>query len=94
LGGTVALSFLFDNYYSTGLTRLKSFVSQIIGKLCNYFFNYIECSMHVPQNLMRRRILKSFRFYGELRACLDVFKIPKVYKILRHIESLDACIKH
>ncbi|KAG2646291.1 hypothetical protein PVAP13_2KG499700 [Panicum virgatum] len=30
----------------------------------------------------------------ELRPCLVVFKIPKLYKISHHIESLNACMKY
>ena len=36
----------------------------------------------------------SSEFKQELSPCLVLFKIPKFYKILRHIESLNACMKY
>jgi hypothetical protein len=42
---------------------------------------------------------KNFEFYVDLeelwaRVCLDPLKFQKFYKIPRHIESLDACMKY
>jgi hypothetical protein len=40
------------------------------------------------------RECKKIEFGKEVRPCLDASKFQKFYKISRHIESLDACMKH
>jgi hypothetical protein len=36
----------------------------------------------------------SFKIMKVARACLDTKNFAKVFNISRHIESLDACMKH